>query len=69
MITKNFVQAKIKSESRGLFSLEVTDAEGKKKVYEDLTGDFLALVHFTNMINEGNVSPLHIEDMIEDFLP
>ena len=69
MITKNCIRAKIQSSSGSIFSLEIIDGEGNSKIYKDLTGDILSLAHFVNLINEGNVSPLHIEEMIEDFLP
>ena len=69
MITKNYVQTEIKFTSGERYSLRVTDAEGNCKIYNDLTKDITALQRFANLINKGNVSPIHIDELIEDFLP
>lgn len=69
MITKNYVHAETVCEPNGMFSIKITYGEGKSEIYKSLTGDTVSLSRFVNLINEGEVSPLHIDDLIEDFLP
>ena len=64
----NYVKAKMLTENREL-SLKIDFGEGRETVYKDITRNREALELFVKRINSGSVSPLHIEDMIEDFLP
>ena len=64
----NYVKAKILNES-GSLSLKIEWGEGTSVVYHDVSRDRELLETFVSKINSGRVSHLHIEDMIEDFLP
>lgn len=68
MITLNCINACVKDAPRGRFSVEITDGEGNVKLYEDLTSDLAALTRIVDLINAGDVSPIHIEDIIDDLL-
>jgi hypothetical protein len=41
---------------------------GESRLYPDLTSDYVRICVFSDLLNHGNVSSLHIDDMIEDFL-
>ena len=41
---------------------------GENKLYSDLSLDYGRICRFSDAVNHGKVSSLHIEDMIEDFL-
>ena len=41
---------------------------GENKLYPDLTLNYGRICAFSDAVNHGEVSSLHIEDMIEDFL-
>ena len=40
----------------------------RSRKYESLTRDYRRLQNFARRINEGRVHPIHIDDVVEDFL-
>ena len=52
----------------GEYSLRITNAYGKVKEYPGITSDRERLDSLVNKINGMQVSELHIDDIIEDFL-
>lgn len=43
-------------------------SNGERRVYGDVTTDAEAIYAFADKINRGNVSEIHIEELIEDFI-
>ncbi len=52
-----------------MFSLEIDAGEGNITTYRDITRDIGEIERLADLINSGNVSPVHIKEIIEDFLP
>ena len=65
---KNFVTAKILITKENNLSLEIASGEGRIAIYSEITDDIEKLTRFAEAINEGDVSPIHIEELIEDFI-
>ena len=55
-------------ESGEALGLSLILSNGEKRVYEDVTTDAEAINAFADKINRGNVSEIHIEELIEDFI-
>ena len=62
------VKTVIIKEENGWYSLLVNSEQGKECIYRELTRDLVAICELSEKINRGNLSPIHIEDVIEDFL-
>ncbi len=62
------IKVEIISSRNGSFGLALYSSGKKYKEYSDITQDFEALLDFKNKINRANVSPLHIDDIIDDFI-
>ena len=43
-------------------------SNGERRVYGDVATDAEAIYAFADKINRGNVSEIHIEELIEDFI-
>jgi hypothetical protein len=56
-------------ENNGWYSLIVNCGDNDERVFHQLTRDFEKISKFSEDINNGDVSALHIDDIIEDFLP
>lgn len=56
------------NEKNGYVSLKIS-REGKSCVYREFTRDEQKAEKLVIMINNGNVSLLHIDEILEDFLP
>ena len=54
--------------TRDGYGLFIIRQDGKSKTYPDISRDLKALCAFSDKINDGHVSPLHIDDIIEDML-
>lgn len=67
MLTKSLI-AKIKISENKMYSVVVSDKDGKTTVYKELSSDEKAVRRFVDAINRGDVSPIHIDDMIEDII-
>ena len=52
----------------GVLSLRIYDGKGGERIYRDITRDIQSLNRFVRTINRGNVSPIHIDELVEDFL-
>ena len=50
------------------YGLFIICGEGKSKIYPDISHDVDLVCGFSDKINQGSVSPLHIDDVIEDML-
>ena len=66
-IMKNKVQAEVICRGNAC-NLKIIFSDESYTVYSDLTRDREALEAFASAVNKGSVSPLHIEEMIEDFI-
>ena len=64
-----FVKTEVVKENNDWYSLWVKDTSGEERIYRELTRDLPAIKHLSERINRGDVSSLHINDIIEDFLP
>ena len=62
-----YVTARVVKTNRG-YGLFIISGDGKGKTYPNLTSDLALLCDFADKINEGEVSPLHVYDIIEDML-
>lgn len=67
MLTKS-LSAKIKISKNGMYSVEVSDENGKMTAYKEISSDKKVIQRFVDAINRGDVSPLHINEMIEDII-
>lgn len=67
MLTKS-LSAKIKISKNRMYSVEVSDEAGKTTVYKEISSDKKIIQRFVDAINRGDVSPLHINEMIEDII-
>ncbi len=67
MLTKS-LSAKIKISENKMYSVEVSDKNGKTTVYKEISSDEKAIRCFVDAINRGDVSPIHIDELIEDIL-
>lgn len=67
-MTTNYIKAKKLVSSDGTLSLKVYDGEGREKIYRDITRNVEELERFARAINIGKVSPIHIDELVEDFL-
>ena len=50
------------------YSLSVRSRDGAEKIYNDLTRDRERIEQLAAKINKGQVSSLHIDDIVDDFL-
>ena len=64
---KHQVKAEIIKSGEAL-GLSLILPNGEKRVYEDVTTDAEVIYAFADKINRGNVSEIHIEELIEDFI-
>ena len=62
-----YVSSRVVKTENG-YGLFVISDVGKSRVYPDLSSDLGALCAFSDKINQGELSPLHIDDIIEDML-
>lgn len=67
MIT-SYIKAEVLISCDGILSLKMYDGEGRERIYRDVTRDIEALEGFVCAINRGEVSPIHIDELVEDFL-
>ena len=67
MIT-SYIRAEVSASYNGILSLKIIDGEGRERIYRDVTRDIEALNRFADAINRGEVSPVHIDELVEDFL-
>ena len=67
-MTTSYIKAEILISCDGILSLKIYDGDGSEKVYPDITCDIEALKGFVCAINRGRVSPIHIDELVEDFL-
>ena len=67
-MTTSYIKAEILISCDGILSLKVYDGEGREKIYRDVAGDLESLQGFVSAINRGEVSPIHIDELVEDFL-
>ncbi|MBQ8409127.1 MAG: hypothetical protein IJY39_09730 [Clostridia bacterium] len=63
-----FVLTEVVEGTRGWYSLRTEMGTGERKLYRDLTQDRRKIEELCARINKGRVSPIHIDDIIEDFL-
>ena len=61
------VSSRVLKTANGYGLLVYVDSK-ESRIYPDLTTDQGKLCSFSDVINQGTVSSLHIEEMIEDFL-
>ena len=54
--------------SRSGYGLFVCTCGGENKIYPDLTADYEKICKFSDAINKSEVSSVHIDELIEDFL-
>ena len=54
--------------TRNGYGLFIICGEGSGKTYPDISRDPQKLFAFSDKLNESEVSPLHIDDIIEDML-
>ena len=64
---KDKIKAEIKEHGE-TYDLLVTFKDGRKKLYSDLTRDKKSIETFAKKIEYGNVSSVHLEELIEDFI-
>ena len=50
------------------YGLFIICGEGISKTYPDVSHDLSTVCEISDKINQGMVSPLHIDDVIEDML-
>lgn len=66
------IQSKLKCRvidcGNGMFGVEIENEKTTLKVYKYITSRHDRILHLADAINRGEVSPLHIEDIIDDFL-
>ena len=62
-----FVLSRVVRTEQGYGLFVSCDGE-ENRVYHDVTGDLDRLCRFSDIINASHVSPLHIDELIEDFL-
>ena len=67
-MTTSYIKAEMLVSGEGIISLKTYDGEGRERVYRDITRDIKALAHFVDAINRGDVSLVHIDELVEDFL-
>ena len=63
-----YVMCRIEQGSEDWYSLRVLIGKREERLYSDLTRDLDRLEKLSDRINRGRVSPVHIEDILEDFL-
>ena len=54
-------------EKSGFYTLEVTH-KGKISRFSEITTEEAKLSNIVSMINKGEISPIHIEEIIEDLI-
>ena len=64
----NWVSAEIILGDDGWYGLVFSLDGDRSRRYESLTRDLRRLRNFARRINEGRVDPIHIDDVVEDFL-
>ena len=64
----SYIKAEVVVSCDGTLSLKTRDGEGREKLYRDIANDIAPLNRFADAINRGGVSPLHIDELVEDFL-
>ncbi len=62
------LSAKIKISENKMYSVELSNGNRKTAVYEELSSNEEAIRRFVDAINRGDVSPIHIDEMIEDII-
>lgn len=63
----DFITSRVVKTSLG-YGLFIIGECGRSRTYPDITTDFEKLCTFSDKLNDGEVSPLHIDDIIEDML-
>lgn len=63
-----FVEARIFRCADGRYGIEASCGEGNVRIYDSISGDFEELERFVCLINSREVSSLHIDEIIEDYL-
>lgn len=63
-----WVTAEIVLGDDGWYGLVFHMDGNRSRKYESLTRDYRRLQNFARRINEGRVHPIHIDDVVEDFL-
>ena len=67
-MTTSYIKAETLLSCDDALSLKIYDGEGRERIYRDITRDIEALEGFVHAINRGEVSPIHIDELVEDFL-
>ena len=62
-----FVTSRVVKTHNG-YGLFIICGDGEGRIYPDLSCDLVKLSLFSDKLNEGRVSALHIDDIIEDML-
>ena len=63
-----YVKCRVEQGNEDWYSLRVLIGKHEEKLYSDLTNDLGRLEDLSDRINRGSVSPIHVEDILEDFL-
>ncbi len=66
-MTVVFVSAKLTVCENGSFGIAV-EHDGEERFYRDVSRDRKKVERLVRLINSGEVSRFHIDDIIEDFL-
>ena len=64
---QNYVRCSVTKTDLG-YGLRIALPDGKIKVFPDISEEREATEKMTRMINDGKVSALHIDEIIEDLL-
>ena len=67
-MTNTVCFAKIKAEKNGFYSMIVSNEEGESREYCEVTRDPAPLEALSRLINAGEVSRIHIEEILEDII-
>ncbi len=60
--------AKIKAEENGFYSIIISCSKGNTIEYSDVTQNLAQLEALARLINAGEVSRIHIEEILEDII-
>ncbi len=60
--------AEIEAYDNGFYGILIRFSSGHERKYEDVTTDLALLEKLVGLINEGQVSALHVDELIEDII-
>lgn len=67
-MTQSKIKCRVIDCGNGMFGIAIENGKTVLKVYKYITSSYDRIQYLADVIDSGEVSSLHIEDIIDDFL-